>query len=120
MARKKVAKKKTAKKKVVRKKVAVNAKSRATKKAPTAKLKSRRKANTKKGYYPNPVMDLYVIKIRKGNKTYYFNGAIGDSVRANAAHYRNIATAKKIAQKVADNVGLSAIVTVDDFKAKKK
>lgn len=48
--KKPVAKKTTVKKK----KVAVTAKSRATKKAPSARLKTRRAKNTKPGYYPNP------------------------------------------------------------------
>lgn len=36
-------------------KIAVNAPSRTTGKKPSARLKERRAANTRKGYYPNPV-----------------------------------------------------------------
>ena len=46
------------KRKTVKKKVSVSAPSRATKKPPSKRLKRRRKANVKKGYYPNPAVKI--------------------------------------------------------------
>jgi hypothetical protein len=54
MARKKTARKKAPAKKLARKRIAVNAKSRATGKPPSTRLKRRRKRNTVAGAYPNP------------------------------------------------------------------
>ena len=53
-----------------RKKIGVNAKSRATRKAPTKRLKARRKKNRVKGMYPNPSPGVFIFA-KKGAKKYY-------------------------------------------------
>jgi len=75
MAVKKKARKKARKK---TKKVAINAKSRVTKKKPSTRLKKRRKANVKKGYYPNPVTDrkFYVAYVINDGVKYYYHGYV--------------------------------------------
>lgn len=70
---KRKAKKKSAKKST-KKKVGVNAKSRATKKAPSKRLKKRRKANVKKGYFPNPLPTFYVGYILQNGVKFYYHG----------------------------------------------
>ena len=61
---------KTVKRKAIkRKKVSVNAKSRATGKKPSKRLKARRRKNTVKGCYPNP--DKAFIYAVKGAKRFY-------------------------------------------------
>lgn len=61
------------------KKIAVTAKSRATKKAPSKRLKARRAANTKAGYFPNPVKKSpakFIIEVKlRGNKIGYLTPA---------------------------------------------
>lgn len=77
------------------KKVSVSAKSKATKKAPTARLKKRRAKNTVKGYYPNPTKNVfYLIKKTEGIK-YYWTGTSWNS---------NIENAKHVSKKDYDNV----------------
>ena len=60
------------KKLVTKKKVKVTAKSRATGKRPTARLKKRRTKNTTKGYYPNPT--FYVAYLENDGKRYFYHG----------------------------------------------
>ena len=59
------------KKRVVKKKKAISSPSQITKKAPSARLKRRRKANVKKGYFPNPVFYVGYIEDDNGVKFYY-------------------------------------------------
>jgi len=75
--------KKKAKRKA-RAKVKVGARSRATKKRPSAELKRRRKKNTKKGYYPNPVKDniVYLAYVAVDSVRYYYHGYSGSKKRA--------------------------------------
>jgi hypothetical protein len=60
------------------KKVGINAKSRVTKKKPSTRLKKRRKANVKKGYYPNPVtkQTFYVAFVVNNGVKYYYHGYV--------------------------------------------
>ena len=66
-----------------KKKKPVTAKSQITGKAPSARLKKRRVANTKKGYFPNPVKSApkYVVEITtcRGRKGYLTSGAGADT-----------------------------------------
>ncbi len=113
------AKKKVAKKKVIRKKVATRAKSRATGKPPSTRLKARRAKNTSEGYCPNPLSELFLIKIVKGDNTYYFDGEGGDKNKNNAALYRTQAAAVRIAQKVSESI-TGIAVYVEGIILKKK
>lgn len=106
-ARKKkvTAKKKTAAKKkpTARKKVAVNAKSRATGKAPSARLKKRRARNTVPGAYPNPKARAGSIVVALiGNKVYFLTGkTMLSDVRARAKVYSSDTAARRDARLLA-------------------
>ena len=54
--------------------------SQTTKKKPTKRLKRRRAANTKKGYFPNPT--YYVAYIPIGTTKYYYAGYSSEKKRA--------------------------------------
>lgn len=127
-ARKKkvAAKKKTAtrkKKATARKKIAVNAKSRATGKAPSARLKKRRAANKVPGAYPNP-------KARKGYSVLAFINGISywltarnslSSKRMNALVVADKKDARSLAGTLALPPGFSrakiAVVSADTTTA---
>lgn len=72
MAVKKKARKKAKKRVKTKSKVKVGAKSRATGKRPTARLKKRRKANVEPGYYPNPT--FYVAYLTQNSRKYFYHG----------------------------------------------
>jgi hypothetical protein len=99
--RKVVRKKAVAKKKRVtlRKKVAVNAPSRATGRAPSNRLKKRRRKDTVKGYYPNPASrSIVVAKI--GNRLGYYTGKAFDTARSKALEFGDKNLVKTIARDV--------------------
>lgn len=89
-----------------RKKVGTSqtAKSRATKKAPSKRLKQRRSLNTKKGYYPNPILKgRYVLKIvptpyglKNGTPTTkaYWTGTGWDTSKSKAVIYPSLKAVK--------------------------
>lgn len=72
--KRKVRKNPATKKRITKKKVRVSAKSRTTGEKPTKRLKKRRLANIKKGYYPNPVKKNYVIAAVKNGKLGFYTG----------------------------------------------
>ena len=110
VVKKRVAKKKVAKKKVVKKRVA---KKRVIKK----RVAKKKVASTRKVVKPT---DNYIIKIVKGKKSYYFNGVAADSRIKYAAYYKSLECAKKVAQAVADKMGNSAQVSIDNVEYGKK
>lgn len=69
-----IKKKRVTRKRVTRKRVGTSqtAKSMTTKKRPTRRLKKRRASNTRKGYYPNPTVKLYIAYVIVDGKKYYF------------------------------------------------
>lgn len=96
-----------------RKKIAVNAKSRATGKAPSARLKKRRARNTVPGAYPNPAKRKtgtgyggkeYIIfaapPFTVYPKIYYYAGDRFSSQRSMAVAFRTQKQAKKVAAEV--------------------
>jgi len=99
--------KKKAKRKA-RAKVKVGAKSRATNKRPSAELKRRRAKNTKKGYYPNPLVDIdkaYIVAIvdkHDKNEKGFWTGKHWDDVRKKAAIYPDKKTALSVAKNIPD------------------
>lgn len=105
-ARKKKAaakKKPAAKKKApARKKIAVTAKSRATGKPPSARLKKRRAANKVPGAYPNPAArgvssKIYAIATHGGEpRIYVFDGAKFVPSWAEGKAYKTAAAASKV------------------------
>jgi hypothetical protein len=114
MAKKKVTKKKAIRKRAPvkkraakkrRKKVAVNAPSRATKKAPSERLKKRRRKNTAVGYYPNPATRS-VIAALIGNRVGYYTGKAFDTARSKALEFGDKGLVKTIAR------GLKAVKNV--------
>lgn len=126
--RKRVVKKKVSKKKAGRPKLteaqkktrakskrSVSRKSQTTGKAPTTRLRSRRKKNIETGYYPNPIKTMHYI-IRTKDK-YYFDGMAFVKTKTNAACWGSVSKALKIAQELADNTGLE-IGIVKDIKKK--
>jgi len=69
----------------------INAKSQATKKTPTKRLKKRRASNKATGYFPNPVFKgkLYTCGVVYNNTEYYFTGAGLDSNHKKSAIFRS-------------------------------
>ncbi len=104
-ARMKNPKKKTRRK--ARPKVKVGARSRVTGKRPDAELKRRRKRNTKKGYYPNPIAGYRVVLEKTSGNRLYFNGFDMAAGATNAARFSTKPHAVKVARKIADRLGLS-------------
>lgn len=127
-AKKKTAtRKKTAAKKktTARKKIAVNAKSRATGKAPSARLKKRRARNTMAGAYPNPAKrktgtgwggkEYIVFAVEPGKDYgarvwYYAGGNRLTSRKPMAARFTKRGEAEKSAQFVAETLPAEKLI----------
>jgi len=90
-----------------RPKVKVGAKSRVTGKRPDAELKRRRKKNTKKGYYPNPIAGYRLVIEKPSRKHLYFNGFDMAAGASNAARFSSRPHAVKVAGKIANRLGVS-------------
>lgn len=108
--KKKVAKKKVAKKRVTKKKM--------VKKRVAKKRMVKKRVQTKK-HATNPI-NSHIIKIVKGKKTYYFNGVEADSRTKYAAYFKSATSAKKAAQIIADKLGNSAQVSIEEIEYGKK
>jgi hypothetical protein len=67
----------------------------------------------------NPIIELFHIKILKGGKIYYFDGAKGTPNKNDAALYHGQAQAKRIASDIADAVDDSVKVYVEGTVLKK-
>lgn len=87
----------------------------ATGKAPTKRLVKRRKANTVKGFFPNP-------KVRVFNKSKGAKGKVGYAVHSASQPYYNaiawfssLSDAKEIAQEAADRTGKQLKITKAPF-----
>ena len=82
------------------KKISVTAKSRVTKKAPSARLKKRRAANVKAGYFPNPVKAAaakFIVEVKTNiNKIGYLtaNGTL-DTLASEAAKFSQSVAEKR-------------------------
>jgi hypothetical protein len=94
------------KKKLAASKKYVGRKSQATKKAPTKRLRARRKANVKPGTYPNPRghKNYYIVYDSDGKRR-YFDGADFVARKKGAAIWHCPTSVKRIAQKLADKTG---------------
>lgn len=92
------AKKKVAKKKVVKKKSVTRRSQTKPNKKPGARLIARRKKNTKKGYFPNPIR--YALK--SGKK--YYDGSWWSTAINKAVLFQTKKHAIYIAQKLANIV----------------
>lgn len=117
VARKRVAKRKVTRRKVAKKKVSVNAPSRRTGKAPSARLKKRRAKNTRSGYYPNPAHKAYVVAANIGNKLGYFDGTAFVSDKHYAAHLKSPTAANNIAKAAINNKKIRAVTVVPSTTA---
>lgn len=117
MAVKKKRKTTVKKKAAPRKKKAVNAVSQITKKPPTKRLKKRRAANTKKGYFPNPVhLNHYVVRVLDSGAMQYYSGKGFTDNKNHAAVWHNQSMAKTIAEDVSKITGFKIGVLTDEKK----
>lgn len=81
----------------------VNRVSQITKKKPTKRLVARRKANTEKGYFPNPTKKkkFYIVHEHKEGVLYY-DGVGFTKLKSSAADFQNAKNAVTQGKKIAD------------------
>lgn len=95
----------------------VNRRSQATKKAPSARLKRRRKANKEPGYFPNPIhKNYFVVKVLDSGATHYYSGKGFTNNVNHAAVWHNQSMAKSIATELANATGFNIGVLTEEKK----
>lgn len=88
-----------AKKNPAKKKKSINRRSQATGLPPTKRLKERRKANTKKGYFPNPRSQYYAVRVIDSNDDTYY---LKNWTKKGPTFVNRMSQAKKLSKSEAD------------------